>query len=101
MPVKLQDNVKPVSYVKTNTSKVVRYVNESKCPMVITQKGEARAVLIDIETYRNTENAFALMNIIKLAEKDVEEGKVREADEVFINLQSILVKKLLKRNGLL
>jgi prevent-host-death family protein len=87
MPVKLQDNVKPVSYVKTNTSKAVRYVNESKCPMVITQKGEARAVLVDIETYRNTEDAFALMNIIKLAEKDIEEGKVRKADEVFQDIK--------------
>jgi len=87
MPIILQDNVKPVSYVKTNTSKAVKYVNESKCPMVITQKGEARAVLIDIETYRNTENAFALMNIIKLAEKDIEEGKVKEADEVFQDIR--------------
>jgi len=87
MSVKFQDNVKPVSYVKTNTSKAVRYVNESKCPIVITQKGEARAVLVDIETYRNTENAFALMNIIKLAERDVEEGKVRDADEVFQDIR--------------
>jgi prevent-host-death family protein len=87
MPINLQDNVKPVSYVKTNTSKAVKYVNESKCPMVITQKGEARAVLIDIETYRNTENAFALMNIIKLAEKDIKDGKVKEADEVFKDIR--------------
>jgi len=87
MSVILQDNVKPVSYVKTNTSKAVKYVNESKCPIVITQKGEARAVLVDIETYRNTENAFALMNIIKLAERDVEEGKVRNADEVFNDIR--------------
>jgi len=92
MPVKMQDNVKPVSYMKTNTSKAVKYVNESKCPMVITQKGEARAVLIDIETYRNTENAFALMNIIKLAEKDVEEGNVREADEVFKDIRKRIAK---------
>jgi len=87
--ITLQDNVKPVSYVKTNTSKAVKYVNESKCPIVITQKGEARAVLIDIETYRNTENAFALMNIIKLAEKDINDGKVRKADDVF---QDIMYK---------
>jgi len=92
MSVKLQDNVKPVSYVKTNTSKAVRYVNESKCPIVITQKGVARAVLVDIDTYRNTEDAFALMNIIKLAERDVGDGKVRAADDVFQDIRKRIVE---------
>jgi prevent-host-death family protein len=83
MPINLKENVKPISYIKTNAAEVMKYVNERKTPIIITQNGEAKAVLMDIETYQDTEDAFAIMNIIKIAEKDVENGKVRKADDVF------------------
>jgi len=87
MAVNLRENVKPISYVKTNAAEMMRYVGERKNPIIITQNGEAKAVLIDIETYQDTEDAFALMNIIKLAETDIENGKVRKADDVFNDLR--------------
>jgi prevent-host-death family protein len=87
MPVNLKESVKPISYIKANAAEMMKYVNERKTPIIITQNGEARAVLMDIETYQNTEDAFALMNIIKMAEKDVENGKVRTADAVFKDLE--------------
>jgi len=87
MAVNLRENVKPISYVKTNAAQMMKYVSERKNPIIITQNGEAKAVLIDIETYQDTEDAFALMNIIKLAETDIENGKVRKADDVFNDLR--------------
>jgi len=87
MAVNLRENVKPISYIKTNAAEMMRYVSERKNPIIITQNGEAKAVLIDIETYQDTEDAFALMNIIKLAELDIENGKVRKADDVFNDLR--------------
>ena len=94
MAVNLRENVKPISYVKTNAAEMMIYVNERKNPIIITQNGEAKAVLIDIETYQDTEDAFALMNIIKLAETDIENGKVRKADDVFKDL-----RKKITENG--
>jgi len=87
MPVNLRGSVKPISYIKTNAAEMMRYVNERKSPIIITQNGEAKAVLMDIETYQDTEDAFALMNIIKIAENDVKNGKVRRADDVFRDLR--------------
>jgi prevent-host-death family protein len=87
MAVNLRENVKPISYIKTNAAQMMKYVSERKNPIIITQNGEAKAVLIDIETYQDTEDAFALMNIIKLAELDIENGKVRKADDVFNDLR--------------
>jgi prevent-host-death family protein len=92
MAINLRENVKPISYIKTNAAKMMRYVNERKNPVIITQNGEAKAVLMDIETYQNTEDAFALMNIIKIAEKDIEDGHVKKADEVFVNLREKVAK---------
>jgi prevent-host-death family protein len=94
MAINLRENVKPISYIKTNAAGMMKYVNERKNPIIITQNGEAKAVLMDIETYQDTEDAFALMNIVKIAEKDIEKGKVRKADEVFNEL-----RKKIAENG--
>jgi prevent-host-death family protein len=94
MAINLKEDIKPISYIKTNAAEMMKYVNERKNPIVITQNGEAKAVLMDIETYQNTQNAFALMNIIKIAEKDLEKGKVRKAGDVFADL-----RKKIAQNG--
>jgi prevent-host-death family protein len=94
MAVNLKKDIKPISYIKTNAAEMMKYVNERKNPIVITQNGEAKAVLIDIETYQNTQDAFALMNIIKIAEKNIEKGKVRKAEDVFYDL-----RKKIEQNG--
>ena len=90
MAVALRENIKPISYIKTNAAEMMKYVNERKNPIIITQNGEAKAVLVDIETYQETEDAFALMNIIKIAEKDIENGRVRKADDVFNDLKEVM-----------
>ena len=87
MAINLKEDIKPISYVKTNAAEMIRYVNERKNPIVITQNGEARAVLVDIETYQETQDAFALLNIIKIAEKDIIQGQVRKAEDVFSDLR--------------
>jgi prevent-host-death family protein len=92
MSISLRENIKPVSYIKTNAAQMVRYVNERKNPVIITQNGHAKAVLMDIETYQDTEDAFALMNIIKLAEKDIKDGNVKKADDVFKNIKERIAK---------
>jgi len=92
MAVTLRENVKPISYIKTNAAQMMKYVNERKTPVIITQNGEAKAVLMDIETYQDTEDAFALMNIIKLAEKDIKNGNVKKADDVFKSLREKIEK---------
>jgi len=94
MALKLRENVKPISYIKTNAAEMMKYVNERKNPIIITQNGEARAVLMDIDSYQDTEDAFALMNIIKIAEKDIENGNAKKADDVFKDL-----RKKLTANG--
>ena len=71
MSLNLRENVKPISYIKTNAAEMMKYVNDRKNPIIITQNGEAKAVLMDIDSYQDTEDAFALMNILKIADKDI------------------------------
>ncbi|MHB9294247.1 hypothetical protein Holit_03372 [Hollandina sp. SP2] len=92
MAINLKEDIKPISYIKTNAAEMMKYVNERKNPIVITQNGEAKAVLVDIETYQKTQDAFALLNIIRLGENDIKNGNVRPADEVFSDLRKKLNK---------
>ena len=82
MSIRLKDNIKPISYIKSNAAAMLNYVNEQKNPMIITQNGEAKAVIMDIDSYQSMQDAFAMLNIIRLAEDDIAHGRVYSLEEV-------------------
>ncbi len=49
MSFNLKDDIKPISYIKMNAADMMKYINDKKSSIIITQHGEAKAVLIDIE----------------------------------------------------
>jgi prevent-host-death family protein len=87
MAVNLKADIKPISYIKTNAADMMKYVNENKNPIIITQNGEAKAVLMDVESYQEMKNAFSLMGIIKEAEKEIEIKDYKESGVVFSELR--------------
>ena len=93
MTVNLKDNIKPISYIKTNAADMMKYVNDNKNSIIITQNGEAKAVLVDIESYQTMKDAFNLLKILKLSEKDVRAGNYRDSEQVFSDLKSRINKK--------
>lgn len=92
MGVNLQEDIKPISYIKTNAADMMKYVNDNKNSIIITQNGEAKAVLMDIESYQTMQNAFNLLRIIQLSEKDIKAGRYKTCDEVFTNLKGKYLK---------
>jgi prevent-host-death family protein len=92
MAINLKNDIKPISYIKTNAAEMMKYVNERRNPIVITQNGEARAVLVDIATYQETQDAFALLSLIRIAEKDVQDGNTEPAKKVFTELKEEIIK---------
>ena len=89
MSTNVQECIKPISYIKTNAADMMNFVNDRKEPLIITQNGESRAVLIDVESYQEMKNAFTLLKIMQLSEKDVKAGKTKSASEVFGNLRRL------------
>ncbi len=79
--------MKPDSYVGSNIDDVMNFVNDRREPMVITQDGKSRAVLVDVETYQDMKKAFSLLKIIQLSEKDVQTGRTEPATMVFQELR--------------
>jgi len=85
-------DIKPVSYVKSHTADMLRHLSERQSPIVITQHGEAKAVMLDVDSYQKMIDALAMLKLIKLAEKDIEESKLLTSDQVFSQIRQHLKK---------
>ena len=83
----LSQDIKPISYLKSKTADVISTVNENKRTMIITQNGEAKAVVQDIKSYENLQNSLAMLKLILHSERQVREGKVTEQKDVFTDME--------------
>ena len=57
----LSSQIKPISYLKAHASEIVRNIGKQQEPLIITQNGEAKAVVQDIKSYEQTQEAMALL----------------------------------------
>jgi prevent-host-death family protein len=85
--MKLSSQIRPISYLKAHAAEIVRNLAERQEPMVITQNGEAKVVIQDIESYEQTQQTMALLKILALGMRQVEEGKVLPAENVVKRLR--------------
>jgi len=91
--VNLAQDLKPISYVKAHTTEIVKYVESTKSPVVITQNGEAKAVIIDINSYQKTINAINLAKLLSFAEKDIKNGKTISHEDAVKTFEKTLNRK--------
>jgi len=85
--MKLSSQIKPISYLKAHAAEIIRNLAERQEPMVITQNGEAKVVIQAIESYEQTQQTMALLKILALGMRQVEEGKVLPAEKVVKRLR--------------
>ena len=70
------ERIKPISYLKAHSAEVIRELNDGAPPLIITQNGEARAVLVDMGTWEQTQETLALLKLLAMSEEDVERDAV-------------------------
>jgi len=80
--------IKPISYLKANAAEVLRQLAEKRVPMVITQNGEAKAVIQDVASYDATQETLALLKILALGNIEIEEGKLKPVADVVNRLRA-------------
>lgn len=80
--------VKPISYLKANAAEVLTQLTEGREPLVITQNGEAKAVIQDVASYEETQETLALLKILALGNAEIEAGKVKPVSEVVARLRA-------------
>ncbi|MGM3278076.1 type II toxin-antitoxin system Phd/YefM family antitoxin [Ralstonia sp. 24A2] len=86
--MRYSSQVKPISYLKANAAEVLTQLAEQREPLVITQNGEAKAVLQDVASYEETQETLALLKILALGTQEVADGKVKPAGEVLARLRA-------------
>ena len=74
--MKYSTRIKSISYLKANAAEIVRQFAHKREPLVITQNGEAKAVIQDVASYEETQETMALLKILALGNRQIEEGKV-------------------------
>ncbi len=80
--MKLSNQIRPISYLKTHAAEVVREMGKGQEPMIITQNGEAKVVLMDLASWERTRETMALLKILALGMRQVEDGRVSPVSEV-------------------
>ncbi len=80
-------NIKPISYLKANAASILADLAERREPLIITQNGEAKAVLQDLASYEETRETLALLKLLALGARDIEAGRTRPAREVVDRLR--------------
>jgi prevent-host-death family protein len=85
--MKYSSRIKPISYLKANAADVLERLARDREPLVITQNGEARAVLQDVVSYERTQETLALLKILALGTRQVEQGRVLPAREIVTTLR--------------
>lgn len=80
--MKMTDKVKPISYLKSNAAEIARTLH-SQGPLIITQNGEAKIVVQDIDSYEQTQETLALLKILALGRRQADSGDVLKAQDVF------------------
>ncbi|AMR76511.1 MULTISPECIES: type II toxin-antitoxin system Phd/YefM family antitoxin [Cupriavidus] len=86
--MRYSSQVKPISYLKANAAEVLEQVNERREPLVITQNGEARAVLQDVASFEQTQETLALLKILALGNQEIAAGKLKPVKDVVARLRS-------------
>jgi prevent-host-death family protein len=86
--MRYSSQVKPISYLKANAAEILRHLAEQREPLVITQNGEAKAVLQDVASFEETQETMALLKILALGNQNVAAGKAKAVADVVARLRT-------------
>lgn len=86
------EDIKSITYLKSKAADLLKQINDTHRPVIITQNGEPKAVLQDPKSYENMRNALGLLKLITQSEEDIKNGKTKPQTEVFVNLKKKLEK---------
>ncbi len=85
--MKFSEDIKPISYLKTHASEVIRDVTENQKTLIITHNGEAKVILQDVKVYEKTQEGIALLKILALSGNEIKKGKYKPVDKSFENVR--------------
>jgi len=89
---------KSISYLNANAAEMLQMLSEQREPVLITQNGEAKAVLQDVGSYDEMQEALALLKCLAIGDREVEEGQVHPIDEALADLRAEVQDEFKRRS---
>ena len=89
-------DIKPVTYLKSKAADLLKQINVTHRPVIITQNGEPRAVLQDPKSYENMRNAIGILKLVSQGEADIRSGRTKPQENMFNEIESSLKNERLK-----
>jgi len=89
----ISTDIKSVTYLKSRAADLLKQINETRRPVVITQNGEPRGVLQDPKSYENMRNAIGILKLLSQSEENIKNGRSKSQKSVFENIEKSLTDK--------
>lgn len=90
----IREDIKSITSLKSRAADLLKQINSTHRPVVITQNGEPKAVLQDLKSYENMRNAIGLLKLISQGEEDLKEGRSKSQEDVFANIENKLKERM-------
>ncbi|NCC06249.1 MAG: type II toxin-antitoxin system Phd/YefM family antitoxin [Proteobacteria bacterium] len=87
--MKYSTQVKPISYLKSHAAEIVSTLSQTRQPLLITQNGEAKLVVMDVKSYEAQEETFALLKLLALGKREMDQGRFRDVEDVFTEIDGL------------
>ena len=84
--MKLSTHIKPISYLKDNAAQIVRDLTESREPLLITQNGESKLVVMDVQSYEDNIQTLAMLKILALGQNRIKNGQYKTVEQAFAEI---------------
>ena len=84
--MRLSTHIKPISYLKDNAAQIVKDLTESREPLLITQNGESKLVVMDVQTYEDNIQTLAMLKILALGQNQIKNGQYKTVEQAFDEL---------------
>lgn len=82
----LSTQIKPISYLKSHAAEIVKDFATNPEPLIITQNGEAKMVVMDIAEYERQQETFALLKLVSMGKKELSQGRLSDMDAFFAEM---------------
>lgn len=89
----ISSDIRPVTYLKSRAADLLKQINDTHRPVIITQNGEPRAVIQDPQSFEDMRNAIGILKLISMGEEDIKNGNILEQEAVFKNIEEKMKKR--------
>lgn len=89
----ISSDIRPVTYLKSRAADLLKQINDTHRPVIITQNGEPRAVIQDPQSFEDMRNAIGILKLISMGEENIKNGNILEQEAVFENIEEKMKKQ--------